>query len=73
MPLQGELGRLAGMHPAALPAIQNGTLFLLLAPQVVGMVSALAGSGVTPAAIWRMAWPVAVISLAVGLAAVAIG
>jgi lactate permease len=73
MPLQGELGRLAGMHPAALPAIQNGTLFLLLAPQVVGMISALAVGGVTPAAIWRMAWPVAVISIAVGLAAVAVG
>lgn len=73
MPLQSELGRLAGMDPAALPAIQNGTLFLLLAPQVVGMVAGLAGRGVLPAAIWRMAWPVALISLAVGLAAVAIG
>jgi lactate permease len=73
MPLQGELGRLAGMAPAALPAIQNGTLFLLLAPQVVGMIAGLAGGGVTPAAIWRLAWPVALVSLAVGLAAVAIG
>ncbi len=73
MPLQSELGRLAGMDPAALPAIQNGTLFLLLAPQVVGMVAGLAGRGVLPAAIWRMAWPVALVSLAVGLAAVAIG
>jgi len=73
MPLQGELGRLAGMHPAALPAIQNGTLFLLLAPQVVGMIAGLAGREVTPAAIWRIAWPVALVSLAVGLAAVAIG
>lgn len=73
MPLQSELGRLAGMDPAALPAIQNGTLFLLLAPQVVGMVAGLAGRDVLPAAIWRMAWPVALISLAVGLAAVAIG
>jgi lactate permease len=73
MPLQSELGRLAGMDPAALPAIQNGTLFLLLAPQVVGMIAGLAGRGVTPACIWRMAWPIAVVSLAVGLAAVAIG
>ena len=73
MPLQTELGRLADMDPAALPAIQNGTLFLLLAPQVVGMVAGLAGRDVTPAAIWRLVWPVAVVSLAVGLAAVAIG
>jgi lactate permease len=73
MPLQTELGRLAGMDRAALPAIQNGTLFLLLAPQVVGMVSGLAGRDVAPAAVWRMAWPVALVSLAIGLAAVAIG
>lgn len=73
MPLQSELGRLAGMNPAALPAIQNGTLFLLLAPQVVGMVAGLAGKGVVPASVWRMAWPVAVVSLLIGLAAVAIG
>jgi lactate permease len=73
MSLQSELGRLAGMDRAALPAIQNGTLFLLLAPQVVGMVAGLAGPGVTPAAIWRTAWPVALVSLAVGLAAVAAG
>ncbi len=73
MSLQSELGRLAGMDRAALPAIQNGTLFLLLAPQVVGMVAGLAGPGVTPAAIWRVAWPVALVSLAVGLAAVAAG
>ena len=73
MPLQTELGRLAGMDPAALPAIQNGTLFLLLAPQVVGMVAGLAGREVTPAAVWRVAWPVAFVSLAIGLAAVAVG
>jgi hypothetical protein len=73
MSLQSELGLLAGMDRAALPAIQNGTLFLLLAPQVVGMVAGLAGPGVTPAAIWRTAWPVALVSLAVGLAAVAAG
>jgi lactate permease len=73
MPLQSELGRLAGMDRAALPAIQNGTLFLLLAPQVVGMVSGLAGRDVTPAAVWRVAWPVALVSLAIGLAAVAVG
>ena len=73
MPLQSELGRLAGMDRAVLPAIQNGSLFLLLAPQVVGMIAGLAGRGVTPASIWRMAWPIAVVSLAVGLAAVAVG
>ena len=73
MPLQSELGRLAAMNPAALPAIQNGTLFLLLAPQVVGMVAGMAGKGVVPAAVWRMAWPVAVVSLLIGLAAVTIG
>lgn len=73
MPLQSELGRLAGMDRAALPAIQNGTLFLLLAPQVVGMVAGLAGRGVTPAAVWRVAWPVALVGLGVGLAAVALG
>lgn len=73
MPLQSELGRLAGMNPAALPAIQNGTLFLLLAPQVVGMVAGLAGKGVQPAAIWRVSWPVAGVSMLIGLAAVAIG
>lgn len=73
MPLQSELGRLAGMERVALPAIQNGTLFLLLAPQVVGMIAGLAGRGVTPASIWRMAWPIAVVSLVIGLSAVAIG
>ncbi|MCC6718128.1 MAG: L-lactate permease [Acetobacteraceae bacterium] len=73
MPLQMALGQLAGMDQVALPAIQNGTLFLLLAPQVVGMVAGLAGRDVVPAAIWRMAWPVAPIAIAVGLAAVAIG
>jgi lactate permease len=73
MPLQTELGRLAGLDPLTLPAIQNGTLFLLLAPQVVGMIAGLAGPGAAPRAIWAIAWPVAFVSLAVGLAAVAIG
>lgn len=73
MPLQAALGRVAGLDPVVLPAVQNGTLFLLLSPQVTAIASGLAGGGASPAKVWRLAWPVFVISIGVGMASVAIG
>jgi L-lactate permease len=73
MPLQAELGRLAGLGPPVLPAVQNGTLFLLLSPQVCAIASGLAGGGATPRGIWRLAWPIFPIALAVGAGFVALG
>jgi lactate permease len=73
MPLQAALGRVAGLDPVVLPAVQNGTLFLILSPQLCAIASGLAGGGASPARIWRLAWPIFVIALAAGLAAVAIG
>ncbi len=73
MPLQTELGRVAGLGPLVLPAIQNGTIFLLLSPQVCAMASALAGGNATPRGIWRLAWPIFPLGIAVGMAFVAWG
>ena len=71
MPLQAELGRVAGLGPLVLPAIQNGTLFLLLSPQVCAIASGLAGGGATPRGIWRLSWPIFPLAIAVGVAFVA--
>jgi len=73
MPLQAELGRVAGLGKFVLPAIQNGTLFLLLSPQVCSIASGLAGGGATPRGIWGLAWPIFGIAIAVGVAFVAWG
>ncbi len=72
MPLQAALGRAAGLPATILPAVQNGTLTLLMAPQLTAVVAQLAG-GVALAAIWRRLWPVALIGIAIGMAAVALG
>jgi lactate permease len=73
MPLQAALGRVAGLGATVLPAVQNGTLFLILSPQLTAIASGLAGDGATPARIWRLAWPVFILALAVGLVSVALG
>lgn len=73
MPLQAALGRLAGLGPAVLPAVQNGTPFLLLSPQLTSIAASLAGDTASPARIWRHAWPVALAALVVGMASVALG
>ncbi|MCW3477155.1 L-lactate permease [Limobrevibacterium gyesilva] len=73
MPLQAALGRVAGLGPTVLPAVQNGTLFLVLSPQISAIASGLAGDGATPARVWRLAWPLFALGLAVGLVAVAVG
>jgi lactate permease len=73
MPLQTALGHVAGLRDVVLPAVQNGTLFLMLSPQVTAIACGLAGHGATPARMWRLAWPVFPISLAVGMASVALG
>ena len=72
MPLQAALGNAAGLPPLVLPAVQNGTLTLLMAPQLTAVVAQLAG-GLTLGAIWRLLWPVALIGIAIGMAAVALG
>lgn len=73
MPLQAALGRSAGLGELVLPAVQNGTLALIISPQLVAVASALAGGGVTPGAIWRIMWPVAIITLVIGTISVLIG
>ena len=73
MPLQSALGRAAGLAPTVLPAVQNGTLTLLMAPQLTAVVAQLAGGGTRLAQVWRLSWPVAVIGILIGMAAVAIG
>jgi lactate permease len=73
MTLQAALGRVAGLGATVLPGVQNGTLFLILSPQLTTIASGLAGGGATPARIWRLAWPIFILALGAGLAAVAIG
>jgi hypothetical protein len=78
MPVQAALGQMAGLGRLVLPAVQNGTPFLLLSPQLTSIAAALAGrskSGqeATPAGIWRLGWPIALVVLAVGMAAIALG
>ena len=72
MPLQAALGHAAHLPATVLPAVQNGTLTLLMAPQLTAVVAQLSG-GVALRAIWRMLWPVAPIGIAIGMAAVALG
>ena len=73
MSLQAALGHSAGLGPLVLPAVQNGTLALVISPQLVSVASSLAGAEVTPRAVWRIMWPIAVIALAVGILSVLIG
>jgi lactate permease len=72
MPLQAALGRASGLGPITLPAIQNGTLALVISPQLTAVAAGLAGE-VTLGAIWRIMWPVALITLLVGLVSIGIG
>ena len=73
MPLQAALGRLQGLPATLLPAVQNftGAQASMFSPQVVGVFGGLAG--VTPGPVWRLAWPVFVLLLVIGLATVALG
>jgi lactate permease len=73
MPLQAALGRAAGLGANVLPAVQNGTLALVISPQLVAVAAGLTGHEVTPAMIWRIMWPVALIALVVGIASIVIG
>jgi len=73
MPLQSALGRAAGLAPTVLPAVQNSSLTLLMAPQLTAVVVHLAGGGANLGAVWRLSWPVALIGILIGMAAVAIG
>jgi lactate permease len=73
MPLQAALGRSAGLGPLVLPGVQNGTLALVISPQLVSVAGSLAGRDVTPAGIWRIMWPVAIITVLVGSVSILIG
>lgn len=73
MPLQAALGRAAGLGPLVLPALQNGTLALVVSPQLTAVAGGLAGGGVTAAAIWRLTWPIVAISLLVGTVSIVVG
>lgn len=77
MPVQTELGRIAGLPVVLLPAIQNfaGSASCLLAPQILGIATALAPTEdrPSPAALWRLMWPSIVTAILVGTAAVAVG
>ncbi|MDE2333268.1 MAG: L-lactate permease [Rhodospirillales bacterium] len=73
MPLQAALGRAAHLGPLVLPAAQNGSLFLLLSPQLTAIACAVLADGTRPSGIWRVAWPIFPLALVIGLAAVALG
>jgi lactate permease len=73
MPLQAALGHAAGLAPTVLPAVQNGTLTLLMAPQLTAVIVQLAGGGASLGRVWRLCWPVAAVGILIGMAAVAIG
>jgi lactate permease len=73
MPLQAALGHVAGLGATVLPAVQNGTLFLALSPQMCAIACGLAGGAPTPVGIWRLTWPVFAISVLIGMASIAIG
>ena len=85
MPLQAALGRASGLGVTVLPAVQNGTLALIISPQLVAVAAGItnsagptgavgaSGKEVTPAMIWRIMWPVALIALMVGIASIVIG
>ncbi len=73
MPLQAALGRLQGLPADLLPAVQNftGAQASMYSPQVVGVFGGLAG--VRPGPVWRLAWPVFAILLAIGVASLVVG
>lgn len=77
MTLQAELGRASGLGPLVLPAVQNGTLALVISPQLTAVASGLMAEGgssrVTPGALWRIMWPVVVIALVVGTVSIWVG
>jgi len=73
MPLQAALGHAAGLGPTVLPAVQNGSLAVVISPQLAAVSAGLAGDRVTPARIWRIMWPVAVITLVIGTLSIVIG
>ena len=72
MPLQASLGRLSGADPVLLPSIQNfcATASMLVSPALVAIACGIAGEGARPAAVWRLGWPIPLIAIAIGLAAV---
>jgi lactate permease len=72
MPLQAALGRLAGLDPVVLPAVQNGTPFLMISLQLTAIAAGLAG-GTSPGEIWRFGWPIGLMALAVGVGAILLG
>ncbi|MDR3525481.1 MAG: L-lactate permease [Acetobacteraceae bacterium] len=73
MPLQAALGRASGLGPLVLPGIQNGTLALVISPQLTSVAAGLMGGGVTPAKLWRIMWPVALVGLIAGSVSILIG
>jgi lactate permease len=75
MPLQAALGRLYELPPTLLPAVQNfvGSACMTLSASAVAVTCGLAGGAVRPPEVWRLAWPVFAIALAIGVASVAIG
>jgi lactate permease len=73
MPLQAALGRASGLGPVVLPAVQNGSLALVISPQLAAVSAGLAGDGVTPARIWRIMWPLVPIALLIGAISIVIG
>jgi len=73
MPLQAALGRASGLGPLVLPGVQNGTLALVISPQLTAVASGLMGGGVTPAQLWRIMWPIALIAVLAGSVSIMIG
>jgi lactate permease len=73
MPFQATLGQLAGLPATLLPAVQNfaGAQASMFSPQVTAVFGGLTGA--RPGAIWRLAWPVFPLIVAIGLATVALG
>jgi uncharacterized ion transporter superfamily protein YfcC len=56
-----------------LPALQNGTLALMVSPQLTAVACGLAGDNVTSGRIWRLTWPIVVIALLVGTVSIVVG
>lgn len=73
MPLQAELGRLSGLSPVLLAAVQNftGSAFAMLSAQVCSAYAPLAGA--TPRQVWRLGWPALACAVMIGLVAVELG
>ncbi len=72
MPMQATLGRMAGLPPTLLPAVQNVTAAATMyAPQPTSSYGGLAGA--RPGAIRRLTWPVYLIAAATGAVSVALG